>query len=172
VVQGAHASGGKRSGTAGHHRGRVPRKGAFSEAAASSLVENPPGQHDSGRLEHKDGPGKAVTVVAHKRARAVDSLVQRHTTFDLDRVLQGEGRARGAPGELAGAPRTGRRAGRAPGFPAPGAGCGGARRRLGPRQATIGRACAAPPPRLPLTGEPSTFSLGLAEDGMRAPRNV
>jgi hypothetical protein len=88
-VKCAHASAGKRYGTLGHHIGHVHLKWALSEAAVLFLVDNPPGQQYDGRLEHKDGPGKALTVLAYTLARAVYDLFKRQTTFDMDRVLQG-----------------------------------------------------------------------------------
>jgi transposase len=74
VVKGAHASAGKRYGTSGHTIGHVHLKWAFSEAAVLFLVDNPQGQIYDGRLENKYGPGKALTVLAHKRAQAVYDL--------------------------------------------------------------------------------------------------
>jgi transposase len=89
VVKCAHESGGKRYGTSGHNIGNGHLKWAFSEAAVLFLVDNPPGQKYYGRLEKKYGPGKALTVLAHKLARAVYYLLKRQTTFDMDRFMQG-----------------------------------------------------------------------------------
>ena len=89
VVKCAHASGGKRYGTSGHNIGNLHLKWAFSQAAVLFLVDNPPGQKYYGRLEKQYGPGKALTVLAHKLARAVYYLLKRQTTFDMDRFLQG-----------------------------------------------------------------------------------
>lgn len=97
VVQWAHESGGRRYGTSGHHIGNVHLKWAFSEAAVVCLVDNPPGQKYYKRLEHKYGPGKALTVLAHKLARAVYYLLTRHTTFDMDTFMRGEGSDVGEP---------------------------------------------------------------------------
>ena len=44
---------------------------AFAEAAVLFLRANPTGQKYLGRLEKKHGKGKALTVLAHKLARAV-----------------------------------------------------------------------------------------------------
>jgi len=89
VVKCAHESAGKRYGTSGHNIGNVHLKWAFSEAAVLFLVDNPPGQKYYKRLEHKYGPGKALTVLAHKLARAVYYLLKRQTTFDMDTFMRG-----------------------------------------------------------------------------------
>jgi hypothetical protein len=39
-------------------------------------------------LETKPGQGKALTVLAHKLARAVYYLLQRNTAFDMEKFLQ------------------------------------------------------------------------------------
>ena len=44
---------------------------AFAEAVVLFLRNNPAGQHDVARLEKKHGQGKALTILAHKLARAV-----------------------------------------------------------------------------------------------------
>lgn len=89
VVKCAHELGGKRYGTSGHNIGNVHLKWTFSEAAVLFLVDNLPGQKYYARLEKKYGPGKALTVLTHKLARAVYYLLKRQTTFDMDRFLQG-----------------------------------------------------------------------------------
>jgi hypothetical protein len=67
----------------------VHLKWAFSEAAVLFLVDNPPGQKYYTRLENKYGPGKALTVLAHKLARAVYYLLKRQTMFDMDTFMRG-----------------------------------------------------------------------------------
>jgi hypothetical protein len=47
------------------------------------LRANPAGQTYLGRLEKKHGKGKALTVLAHKLARAVYDMLQRHPAFDM-----------------------------------------------------------------------------------------
>jgi hypothetical protein len=92
---------------------------AFSEAAVLFLGDNPPGQKDYRRMEHTYGPGKALTVLAQKRARAVYDLFKRHTTVNMDTVRQGSGSGVGEPTEVAGSHRNDRRAGGEPGFREP-----------------------------------------------------
>jgi transposase len=89
VVKCAHESGGKRYGTSGHKIGNVHLKWAFSEAAVLFLVGNPAGQKYYARLEKKHGKGKALTVLAHKLARAIYHMLQRETAFDMDHFLHG-----------------------------------------------------------------------------------
>jgi hypothetical protein len=146
----------------GHNIGHVHLEWALSEAAVLFLVDNSPGQQYDGRLENKDGPGKALTVLAYTLAQAVYDLFKRQTTFGMDRVLQGEGSGVGEPASLAGYRRNGRLSDGEPGFQEPWALCGRSGRLLGIPRATISHACAAPPLSLTLTGERPTFSLGVA----------
>jgi transposase len=71
LVKCAKESAGKRYGSAGTRIGNAYRKWAFSEAAVLCLRDNPAGQKHLTRLEKKHGKGKALTVLAHKLARAV-----------------------------------------------------------------------------------------------------
>lgn len=89
VVKCASESGGKRYGTSGSKIGNVHLKWAFSEAAVLFLVGNEPGQKYYARLEKKHGKGKALTVLAHKLARAIYYMLKRETRFDLDTFVHG-----------------------------------------------------------------------------------
>jgi transposase len=88
LVKCAKESAGKRSGTSGTKIGNAYLKWAFSEAAVLFLRNNPPGQKYLARLEKKHGKGKALTVLAHKLARAVYYMLQRATAFDMQHFLQ------------------------------------------------------------------------------------
>jgi transposase len=88
LVKCAKESAGKRYGTAGTKIGNAYLKWAFSEAAVLFLRHNPAGQKYLARLETKHGQGKALTVLAHKLARAVYYMLQRTTAFDLEQFLQ------------------------------------------------------------------------------------
>jgi transposase len=88
LVKWAKASAGKRYGTSGRKIGNAYRKWAFSEAAVLFLRANPAGQKYLARFEKKPGKGKALTVLAHKLARAVYDMWTRDTAFDLDKFLQ------------------------------------------------------------------------------------
>jgi transposase len=87
LVKCAKESAGKRYGTSGTKIGNAYLKWAFSEAAVLFLRANPTGQKYLGRLEKKHGKGKALTVLAHKLARAVYYMLQRHTAFDMHKFL-------------------------------------------------------------------------------------
>ena len=89
LVTCATASAGKRSGTSGSKIGNAHLKWAFSEAAVLFLRDNPAGQKLLTRLEKKHSKGKALTILAHKLARAVYYMLKRRTAFDLDTFLRG-----------------------------------------------------------------------------------
>lgn len=87
LVTCAKESAGKRYGSMGEKIGNAYLKGAFSEAAVLCLRNNPAGQQALARVESKHGKGKALTVVAHKRARAVDYRLRRATAVKMDKFL-------------------------------------------------------------------------------------
>jgi transposase len=87
LVKCAKESAGKRYGSAGTKIGNAYLKWAFSEAAVLFLRNNPAGQKYLARLEKKHGKGKALTVLAHKLARAVYYMPKRETAFDLDKFF-------------------------------------------------------------------------------------
>ena len=88
LVKCARESAGKRSGTSGAKIGNAHLKWAFSEAAVLCLRDNPAGQPLLTRLEKKHSKGKALTILAHKLARAVYYMLKRQTAFDLETFLQ------------------------------------------------------------------------------------
>ena len=71
LVTWAKESNGKRLGTSGKKIGNVHLRGAFTEAAVLFLRHNQPGKEYVTKLEHTHGKAKALTVLAHKLARAV-----------------------------------------------------------------------------------------------------
>jgi len=87
LVKCAKESAGKRYGTSGTKIGNAYLKWAFSEAAVLFLRNNPVGQKYLTRLEKKHGKGKALTVLAHKLARAVYYMLKRGMVFDMDQFL-------------------------------------------------------------------------------------
>jgi transposase len=89
LVKCAKESAGKRYGTAGAKIGNTHLKWAFSEAAVLFLRNTPAAQKYLARLEHKHGKGKALTIVAHKLARAVYYMLKRDTVFDMQKFLNG-----------------------------------------------------------------------------------
>jgi len=97
LVKCAKESAGKRYGTSGKKIGNAYLKWAFSEAAVLFLRNNPQGQKFLARLEKKHGQGKALTILAHKLARAVYYMLTRDTVFEMDRFLNGYGSRVGEP---------------------------------------------------------------------------
>jgi transposase len=87
LVKCARESAGKRYGTSGAKIGNAYLQWAFSEAAVLFLRTNPAGQKYLARLEKKHGKGKALTVLAHKLARAVYYMLKRETAFDMQMFL-------------------------------------------------------------------------------------
>ena len=57
--------------------------------------DNPAGQKFLARLEKKHDKGKALTILAHKLARAVYYMLKRKVAFDMKRFLNDEGRGVG-----------------------------------------------------------------------------
>jgi len=97
LVTGANASAGHRDGTAGTTMGHADRTGAVADAAVLVLRDYPAGPKDLARLEPKHGQGQALTVLAHKLARAGSDLLQRGGVFELDTVRPGYGSGAGEP---------------------------------------------------------------------------
>jgi transposase len=88
LVKCSKESGGKRLGTSGAKIGNAHLKWAFSEAAVLFLRNNPQGQKLLTRLEKKHDTGKALSILAHKLARAVYYMLKRKTAFDMDIFLR------------------------------------------------------------------------------------
>jgi transposase len=89
LVKCARESAGKRTaGSSGKKIGNAHLKWAFSEAAVLFLRRNPAGQKYYAKLTRKHGKGKALTVLAHKLARAVYYMLKREQAFDMQRFLK------------------------------------------------------------------------------------
>jgi transposase len=93
----ARESAGQRYGPSGTKMGNADLKWACSEAAVRFWRANPAGQNYLARLEKNYRQGKALTILAHKVARAVYSMLKRHTALDMATFLRGYGRAAGEP---------------------------------------------------------------------------
>ena len=87
LVKCAKESASTRYGVSGTKIGNAYLMRAFSEAAVLFLRNNPAGQKLLARLAKQHGKGKALTVLAHKLARAVYDMLKRATAFDLDKFL-------------------------------------------------------------------------------------
>jgi transposase len=90
-------SAGKRLGTSGKNIGNAPLKWAFAEAATWCRRLKPNGQKLLTRLAKTHGQGKALTILAHQRARAVYDMLKRHTAFDMAIFLRASRSSAGEP---------------------------------------------------------------------------
>ena len=88
LIKCSKESGGKRVGTSGNKIGNAHLKWAFGEAAALFLRNNEAGQKYLARLEKKHDKGKALSILAHKLARAVYSRLKRKGAFAMDIFLR------------------------------------------------------------------------------------
>ena len=88
LVTCAKESAGKRLGTSGTKIGNAHLKWAFSEAAVLFLRDHPAAQKYLARLEKKHDKGTALTVLAHKLARAVYHMLQRQVAFAREKCFQ------------------------------------------------------------------------------------
>jgi transposase len=102
LVKCAKEAAGKRYGTSGTTIGNAYLTWAFAEAAVLFLRANPAGQTYLGRLAKKPGQGKALTVLAHKLARAVSDMLTRDTAFEMHKFLTGERKRSGRAWRLTG----------------------------------------------------------------------
>ncbi len=87
LVKCAKESGGKRLGTSGKKIGHVHLRWAVAEAAVLFLRQNQPGKEYFAKLARNHGKATALTVLAHKLARAVYSMLTRARAFDLNRFV-------------------------------------------------------------------------------------
>jgi transposase len=87
LVKCARESAGKHYGFSGKKIGNAHLKWAFSEAAVLFLRQNAEGQRFFRRLERKHGKPRALTVLAHKIARAVYFMLARQEAFDMHRFV-------------------------------------------------------------------------------------
>ena len=87
LVKCAKESAGKRYGTSARRSAMPTSSGPSPKPPSLFLRNNPAGQKYLARLEKKHGKGKALTVLAHKLARAVYYMLKRDTAFDLDKFF-------------------------------------------------------------------------------------
>ena len=87
LVKPKKESAGKTYGFIGAKIGNAHLKWAFSEAAVLFLRNNPQGQAYVARLEETHSKGKALTILAHKLARAVYYMLRRNEAFEMKRFL-------------------------------------------------------------------------------------
>ncbi len=87
LVKCAKQSDGKHYGYSGKKIGNAHLKWAFSEAAVLCLRKNPAAQRYVARLAQQHGKPKALTILAHKLARAVYHMLHREQAFDATRFF-------------------------------------------------------------------------------------
>jgi len=87
LVKSKKESAGKSYGFSGARIGNAHLKWAFSEAAVLFLRNNPQGQAYLARLEKIHSQGQALTILAHKVARAVYYMLRRNEVFDMKQFL-------------------------------------------------------------------------------------
>ncbi len=87
LVKCAKESDGKHYGYSGNKIGNAHLKWAFSEAAVLSLRKNPAAQRYVARLAQQHGKAKALTILAHKLARAIYYMLHRGQAFDATRFF-------------------------------------------------------------------------------------
>ena len=93
----AQASAGQREGTPGAQSGHAYRTWACSAAVGLCLRTHPAGHKSLARVEKTPGQGKAWTVVAQTRARAVSARRRRATVCERPKVLNASERGAGEP---------------------------------------------------------------------------
>jgi transposase len=87
LVKSAKASNGQRYGPSGKKIGNAHLKWAFSEAAVLCLKHNEPAQTYLAQLATRHGKGKALSILAHTRGRAVYCRLKQHVAFDQAQCL-------------------------------------------------------------------------------------
>lgn len=87
LVKCVHESAGKKKGTGGAKIGNAHLKWAFSEAAALFVRHNPSAKKMVDDLIKLHGKGKALTILAHKLARAVYYMLKKNVPFNLEKFL-------------------------------------------------------------------------------------
>jgi transposase len=87
LVKCPHESAGKKKGTGGAKIGNAHLKWAFSEMAVSFLRHNPPAKQLVERLAQKHGKGKALSILAHKLARAIYYMLKKGVPFNREKFL-------------------------------------------------------------------------------------
>jgi len=87
LVKCAHESAGKKKGTGGSKIGNAHLKWAFSEAAVFFMRHNPPAKALVEKLAKIHGKGKAISILAHKLARAIFYMLKNNVPFDREKFL-------------------------------------------------------------------------------------
>ena len=87
LVKCIHESDNKKKGTGGAKIGNAHLKWAFSEAAVLFVRHNPSAKKLRDDLIKLHGKGKALTILAHKLARAIYYMLKKNVPFSLEKFL-------------------------------------------------------------------------------------
>jgi transposase len=87
LVKCSHESAGKKKGSGGAKIGNAHLKWAFSEAALLFIRYNPPAKKLVENLAQIHGKGKALSIMAHKLARAIFHMLKNNKPFDRDKFF-------------------------------------------------------------------------------------
>jgi transposase len=87
LVQSARASHGKRHGPSGKTSANAHLNWAFAEAAGLLRKPNEPAQQYLAKPATRHGNGKALSLLAHTRGRAVYVMLKQHGAFDQAKCL-------------------------------------------------------------------------------------
>jgi transposase len=87
LVTSARESHGQRHGTRGQKIENAHLTWAFSAAAGLLLTHNAPAPKSLAKLATKYGTGKALSILAHQRGRAVSCMRTPHVAFDQAKFL-------------------------------------------------------------------------------------
>ncbi len=88
LVKCAHESAGKPATGRNSKIGNTHLKWAFSEAACLFLRGNEPAQLYHDRLVSKYGKSKALSIIAQKLGRTVNTMLKRRVPFDAKRFFE------------------------------------------------------------------------------------
>jgi len=87
LVKCSHESAGKKKGTGGGKIGNAHLKWAFSEAALLFMRYNSPAKTLVENLAKIHGKGKAISILAHKLARAIYYMLKNNKPFERDKFF-------------------------------------------------------------------------------------
>jgi transposase len=87
LVKCSHESAGKKKGTGGAKIGNAHLKWAFSEIAILFIRYNSPAKKLVENLAKIHGKGKAISILAHKLARAIFHMLKNNKPFDQDKFF-------------------------------------------------------------------------------------
>jgi hypothetical protein len=91
LVKSARESHGKRHGPSGQKLGKAQLKGAFSAAAVLLRKNNEPAKQDLTKIATRHGQGKALSILAPTRGRAISYMLKHQEAFNPEQLLATEG---------------------------------------------------------------------------------